>query len=80
MKFHTSGSEVDYPITFPQRNNGKGKKSEAINPEPGTRNLLTQTDRIFNLWENFWFIEVYGHFHMMTNEVCMQSGLTPKFA
>jgi hypothetical protein len=24
--------------------NGKGKKREALNPEPGTQNLLTQTD------------------------------------
>jgi len=46
---------------YPNEINGKGIKREAINPEPGTRNLLTQTDRISNLWEIPRYIKVYGH-------------------
>jgi len=30
------GSEVDFPVTLPNNINGKKKKREAINPEPGT--------------------------------------------
>jgi hypothetical protein len=40
------GSQVDFPVTLTNAINGKGKKREAINPEPGTQNLLTQTDSI----------------------------------
>ena len=43
------GSEVDLLVTLSNNNKGKGKNRETINPEPGTRNLLTQTDRMSNL-------------------------------
>jgi hypothetical protein len=39
-----TSSEVDFPVTLTNEINGKEKKREAINPEPGTRNLLTPTD------------------------------------
>jgi hypothetical protein len=42
------GSGVDFLFTFASKFNGKVKKREAINPEPRTRNLLTQTDRMTN--------------------------------
>jgi hypothetical protein len=43
------GSEVDLAATLTNEINGKRKKGDAINPEPGTLNLLTQTDRMSNL-------------------------------
>jgi hypothetical protein len=42
-----------------------------INPEPGTLNLLTQTDRMSNLWVIPRSIKVYVHFYLMNNEVCI---------
>ncbi len=33
------GSEVDFPATLTNQINGKGKKRDGINPEPGTLNL-----------------------------------------
>jgi hypothetical protein len=42
------GSKVDFPVTITIEINGK-KKREAINPEPGTLNLLTQTVRMSNI-------------------------------
>jgi hypothetical protein len=64
------GSEVDFPVTLTNEINGKEKKRDAINPEPGTRNLLTRTDRISNLWAIPRPTKVYGHFYLMNNEVC----------
>ena len=63
-------SEVDFPVTLTYEINGKEKKREAINPEPGTRNLSTQTDRMSNLWAIPRSTKVYGHFYLMNNEVC----------
>jgi ABC-type ATPase involved in cell division len=47
----------------------KIEEIEAINPEPGTRNLLTQTDRMSNLGAIPRYRKVYGHFYLMNNEV-----------
>ena len=63
------GSEVDSPVTLLNHINGKGKKRKAINPEPGTRNLLTQTDRMSHLWAIPRSIEAYDHFYLMNNKV-----------
>ena len=63
------GSEVDFPVTSPNNINGKKKKREAINPEPGAGNLLTQSDRMSNLWAITRTIKVYDHFYRMNNEV-----------
>jgi len=38
------GSQVYILVVLTKAINGKGKKREALNPEPGTQNLLTQTD------------------------------------
>jgi len=46
------GSKVDFTVTLPNEIKGKEKKREAINPEPGIRNLLTQTDRIVQFMDN----------------------------
>ena len=43
------GSEVDMPVKLTNEINGKGKKREPISQEPGTRNLIAQTDRMSNL-------------------------------
>ena len=48
----THGSKVDFTVTLPNEIKGKEKKREAINPEPGIRNLLTQTDRIVQFMDN----------------------------
>ncbi len=63
------GSEVDFPVTLTNEINGKEKKREAINPEPGTRNLLTQTDRLSNLWAILQSIKVYVQFYLINKEV-----------
>ena len=58
---------------FPRHiNQGKQwemEKSEAINPEPGTRNLITQTDRTSNMWAIPQSIKLCGHIYLMKNEV-----------
>jgi hypothetical protein len=43
------GSEVDFLATLTYEIYGKRKKRDGINPEPGTLNLLAQTDRMSNL-------------------------------
>jgi hypothetical protein len=58
---------VDFPVTLSHEMNGKWTKHEAINPEPGTRNLLIQTDRMSNLWAILRAIKVYGYFYLMNN-------------
>jgi len=68
-KFH--GSKVDFPVTVANEINGKEKKREAINPEPGTLNLLTQTGRMSNLGEIPRSIKLLCHFYLMNNEVCI---------
>jgi len=40
------------------------------NPEPGTLNLITQTDLVSNLFAISWYIKVYGHFCNVNYEVC----------
>jgi hypothetical protein len=42
QKFRSS--DVDCPVSLTNEINDKEKKREAINPEPGIRNLFTQTD------------------------------------
>ncbi len=55
------GSEVDPSFNYPYGINGIGKKREAINPERGTLNLLTQTDRMSNFCSIPKNIKVQGH-------------------
>ena len=64
------GSEVDFPVTLTNEIYGKGKQRKAIIPELGTRNLLTQPDRIPNLWAISRSIKLYGHLYLMNKEVC----------
>ena len=42
------GSEVDFPARLTNEINDKRKKRDGINPEPGTLNILTQTDQMSN--------------------------------
>ena len=63
------GLEVDFPVTLIDEFNEKGKKRAAINLEPGTRNLWTQTDGMSNLWAIPMSIMVCGHFYLVNNEV-----------
>jgi len=63
------GSEVDFPVTLSNEFNYKGKKREAINPEPGTLNLLTQTERMSNLLVIPRSIKFYGFSYLRNNRV-----------
>ena len=50
---HTpSWGSLIFAVTLPNEIKGKEKKREALNPEPGIRNLLTQTERIVQFMDN----------------------------
>ena len=53
---------------------GQRKKREALNPEPGTRNLITQAGLVSNLCAIPWSLTACGYLYKLNNEACLLCG------